>query len=74
MTGDWLPFSREAPCPACGIALETRKVCREAHAGPVGDMGAGPPPAEHLHVACPGCGWTGLMATAGAARHPRLPP
>jgi hypothetical protein len=59
-----IPFGRDVPCPACGIALEIRRVCTEPHpdldadaAGPGGRL-------EHLHVECPGCGWSGYMSTA----------
>ncbi len=60
-----LPFARDAPCPACGISLEIRAVCRDPHP----DL---PAPSdlddtrlrEHLHVACPGCGWFGYMQPA----------
>ena len=64
MTAVILPFDREAPCPACGIALEILGVCREPHADLV------PVPAdatwivEHLHVACAGCGWSAYMSVA----------
>lgn len=60
-----LPFGRDTPCPACGIALEIVKVCEERHpdmvpepAGPGGRL-------EHLHVVCSGCGWSAYMEVAG---------
>lgn len=77
-TSPLLPFDREAPCPACGIALEIRRVCREPHPGLVepaapgsvsvpghGTASARRGP-EHLDVACPGCGWSGWMEIASA--------
>ncbi len=67
--GELLAFDRDLPCPACGIRLEIIGVCREAHRdlAPSGDPH---PPAGHLHVACPGCGWSAYMqpASARAAR------
>ncbi len=59
-----LPFDREAPCPACGIALEIERVCAASHP----DLPAPPGVTrlEHLHVACPGCGWSGYMAVASS--------
>ena len=60
---DLLDFDRETPCPACGIRVQIDRVCRDEH----DDLNAGGerdrPPA-HLHVACPGCGWSGYMRTA----------
>ncbi len=65
-----IPFGRDVPCPACGIALEIRSVCPEPH--PDLDMGvaAGVTRLEHLHVECAGCGWSGYMATAGGQAPP----
>ena len=60
-----LPFDREAACPACGIQLGIVGLCRATH-GTIADG------MEHLHVACPGCGWETVMETASqaAARRP----
>lgn len=66
---DLLPFDREMPCPACGVQMGIVGLCREAHpvsrqARPASADGPWP---EHLHVACPGCGWDALMETAAQA-------
>jgi hypothetical protein len=60
-----LGFDRDAACPACGIGLEIRGVCRERHANldMDGDRRTAEP-FEHLHVECPACGWTAFMETA----------
>ena len=60
-----LPFDRDLPCPACGIRLEIVGVCREPHPDLVPSVSPGTP-SEHLHVACPGCGWSAYMRTAAA--------
>ena len=60
-----LPFDRDLPCPACGIRLEILGVCRETHPDLV-PSGGPDAPSEHLHVACPGCGWSAYMRTAAA--------
>jgi hypothetical protein len=56
-----LPYDRDAACPACGIQVEIHGLCRERHAMTPADG------SEHLHVACPGCGWEAVMETASAA-------
>ncbi len=58
-------FDRDAACPACGIGLEIRGVCRERRAdlAPDRDRG-GTEQSGHLHVECPGCGLSGYMDTA----------
>ena len=58
-----LPFDRDLPCPACGIRLAIIRVCREPHPDLVYASGQDAP-LEHLHVACPGCAWSGYMQTA----------
>ena len=65
MSMEPLPFDRDLPCPACGIRLEIVGVCREPHPDLVASGGPGTP-SEHLHVACPGCGWSAYMRTAAA--------
>ena len=65
-----LPFDRDLPCPACGIRLAIAGVCREPHPDLV-DASGSDAPFEHLHLACPGCGWSACMETAaqGDERH-----
>ncbi len=58
-----LEFDRETPCPACGIRMEIDRVCREPHDDLEADQAAAASPA-HLHVGCPGCGWSGYMKPA----------
>jgi hypothetical protein len=70
MAGQILPFDRDTPCPACGIGLDVVKVCRQPHPGLEPDPARPPTPIEHLHVACPGCGWSACMRVAG----PEIPP
>ena len=60
-----IPFGRDVPCPACGIALEIRRVCAEPHPDLAVDLEGAGGGLEHLHAECPGCGWSGYMATAG---------
>ena len=60
-----LPFDRDLPCPACGIRLAIVGVCREPHRDLV-HSSVSDAPVEHLHVACPGCAWSGYMQTAAA--------
>lgn len=60
-----LPFDRDTPCPACGIALEVVMVCWQPHTDLVPDLADPARPVEHLHVACPGCGWSAYMRVAG---------
>jgi len=58
-----LEFDRETPCPACGIRMDIGRVCREPH----DDLDPGrerAPSPTHLHVGCPGCGWSGYMKPA----------
>jgi len=60
-----LAFDRDAACPACGIGLEIRGVCREWHADLDGGGDRGTAQSfEHLHVECPACGWSAFMETA----------
>ena len=70
-----LGFDREAACPACGIGLEIRRVCREWHPNLDldGDLRTAVP-FEHLHVECPACGWTAFMETATQPPGSREPP
>ncbi len=60
-----IAFGRDVPCPACGIAVEIRRVCAERHPDLAVDPGGPDDRLEHLHVECPGWGWSGYMATAG---------
>ncbi len=62
-------FDRDLPCPACGIRIEIGVVCREPHRDLV-SSGEARPSAVHLHVACPGCGWSAYMRTASADAGP----
>jgi hypothetical protein len=66
-----LTFDREAPCPACGIALEIRGVCDQPHRDLDTDAGR-VRRLVHLDVACPGCGWSGYMRTAIGTDGPAL--
>ncbi len=69
-----LEFGRDTPCPACGITLEIRSVCHEAHGdlevravthgAPASGPEVGGNGVDHLHVVCPGCRWTGYMRVA----------
>ena len=64
-----LEFDRETPCPACGIRMEVDRVCREPH-DDLDTGGESAPSAVHLHVGCPGCGWSAYMKPAAPDQPP----